>query len=87
MSSPTDGRSNHGRVVIVTGAGSGIGRATVEMLVAEGSHVIAVDLDLHCLAWQREGHEDAVAADFGDAVAMLAEGGDAGAGHGRCLAA
>jgi meso-butanediol dehydrogenase/(S,S)-butanediol dehydrogenase/diacetyl reductase len=33
------------RVAIVTGAASGIGRSTVEQLVAEGARVVAVDLD------------------------------------------
>lgn len=34
-----------GRVVIVTGAGSGIGRATSSRIVAEGGRVIGADLD------------------------------------------
>lgn len=33
-----------GRVAIVTGAASGIGRATVELFTAEGASVVAVDL-------------------------------------------
>lgn len=42
---------NDGRVVVVTGAGSGIGAATVRLLVDEGAHVVAVDLDDAALAW------------------------------------
>jgi 3-oxoacyl-[acyl-carrier protein] reductase len=34
-----------GSVVIVTGSGSGIGRATCERLVREGAHLVVVDLD------------------------------------------
>src|SRR4029453_1099467 len=34
-----------GRVAVVTGAGSGIGRATVRGFAAEGARVVAVDLD------------------------------------------
>jgi NAD(P)-dependent dehydrogenase (short-subunit alcohol dehydrogenase family) len=34
-----------GRVAVVTGAGSGIGRATVRRFSAEGARVVAVDLD------------------------------------------
>lgn len=33
------------RIVIVTGAGSGIGRATAVRIVVEGGHVVAADLD------------------------------------------
>ena len=37
-------RRYEGRVVLVTGAGSGIGRATVHRLVEEGAAVVAADI-------------------------------------------
>lgn len=43
--------NNRSRVYAVTGAASGIGRATVEHLVAEGASVVAVDLAEHALRW------------------------------------
>jgi 3-oxoacyl-[acyl-carrier protein] reductase len=49
-----------GRVAIVTGAASGIGRATVERLVAAGGSAVAVDLDEAALAWC-DGSERVVA--------------------------
>lgn len=45
---------NSGRVVIVTGAGSGIGRATVELLSGQGAKVVAVDVNDASLAWLGE---------------------------------
>jgi meso-butanediol dehydrogenase/(S,S)-butanediol dehydrogenase/diacetyl reductase len=43
--------SNQGRVYAVTGGASGIGRATVERLVADGAMVVAVDLSEDRLRW------------------------------------
>ena len=40
-----------GRVAIVTGAASGIGRATTELFVREGAQVVAVDRDETQLSW------------------------------------
>lgn len=40
-----------GRVAAVTGAASGIGKATAERLLGDGHAVVAVDLDAKRLAW------------------------------------
>jgi meso-butanediol dehydrogenase / (S,S)-butanediol dehydrogenase / diacetyl reductase len=43
-----------GRVAVVTGAASGIGRAAVERIVAEGGSVVAVDRVAETLDWAAE---------------------------------
>jgi dihydroanticapsin dehydrogenase len=53
-----------GKVAIVTGAGSGIGRASAIRFAEEGARVTCVDID-------RE-HVDAVAAEIGDAAVAVA---------------
>lgn len=58
-----------GKVAIVTGAGSGIGKATVELFRSEGATVVGADLtgaDVECDA----GSEDAVAKLVADTVAQ-----------------
>lgn len=51
-----------GRVAIVTGAASGIGRATAERFVAGGGSVIALDLQADGLKWTA-GNEAVIALD------------------------
>ena len=43
-----------GRVALVTGAGSGIGRSTTERFVYEGGSVIAIDKDDESLEWVKQ---------------------------------
>jgi 3-oxoacyl-[acyl-carrier protein] reductase len=61
------------RVTLVTGAGSGMGRALTERLVGRGEAVVAVDLDDEKLAWTADVELIApFAADVTDEAANVA---------------
>jgi meso-butanediol dehydrogenase / (S,S)-butanediol dehydrogenase / diacetyl reductase len=73
--------SHQGRVAVVTGAASGIGRAAVERIVADGGSVVAVDRDDAALGWvsAAPGAEriavlagDVTSANLNDAAVALA---------------
>ena len=58
-------QSLQGKSVLVTGAGSGIGRACVEAFAESGAHVIAVDINLDSLSELKKSHKiDIVEADL-----------------------
>jgi NAD(P)-dependent dehydrogenase (short-subunit alcohol dehydrogenase family) len=63
-----------GKVALVTGAASGIGRATAELLARNGARVVAADV---------KGGDDVVAADVTDGDAMRAVVARAVDAHGR----
>ena len=54
-----------GQVAVVTGAGSGMGRASALLFAEEGAKVVCADVS---------GHEESAAAEIGkDAIAVLAD--------------
>jgi 3-oxoacyl-[acyl-carrier protein] reductase len=62
-----------GKVALVTGGGSGIGRATVRLFVEEGAHVVAADVNEEGLRETVDGLGEAastVALDVGDSGAV-----------------
>jgi NAD(P)-dependent dehydrogenase (short-subunit alcohol dehydrogenase family) len=54
-----------GKVVIVTGGGSGIGQAACHLYAREGAHVVVSDID------EKRGHETVDALDQGNGEAMF----------------
>ncbi len=58
-----------GRVMVVTGAASGIGEATVQRLLDDGAHVVGVDLEVPA---HDDGRFTGVAADVSDDDAVRA---------------
>ena len=56
--------------VVVTGAGSGLGRAIVERFIDEGARVAVLEINLDKAAALREDLGDAVAVTVGDATSM-----------------
>jgi NAD(P)-dependent dehydrogenase (short-subunit alcohol dehydrogenase family) len=56
------GQELSGKVAVVTGGAKGIGRATVELFVAEGASVVIADVD--------DDHGEALAAELGERAAF-----------------
>lgn len=73
MTTPNRSRSIAGRIAIVTGAASGMGRATAKLFAAEGARVAVTDLDLaacEAVAAECGGGARAYALDVADKDAI-----------------
>ena len=72
----TDGLIGPGRVSVVTGAASGIGRAMAELFASEGSSVLVADLDMNAAEAvserirQKGGSAEPFAVDVSDASSV-----------------
>jgi NAD(P)-dependent dehydrogenase (short-subunit alcohol dehydrogenase family) len=73
------------KVAFVTGAASGIGRATVDLLTARGARTVAVDLNKAALEKAFDGQESvtAIALDASDSTAVKAAFDQVDSAHGR----
>ncbi|MFB2579666.1 SDR family NAD(P)-dependent oxidoreductase [Herbiconiux sp. P15] len=74
-----------GRIAVVTGAASGIGRAVVERLVAEGAVVYALDRSAEALeaVWAGVAEVTPLGVDVGDSAQVNAAFAQVEAEHGR----
>ena len=73
MQTPNRSRSVAGRIAIVTGAASGMGRATALLLASEGAKVAVTDLDLaacEAVAAEAGPNAKAFALDVSDGEAI-----------------
>lgn len=68
------GMSFQNKIVVLTGAASGIGKATAQLLVEQGAHVVAMDLksDLLQQAFGSEEHVLCIPTDVSDSDAVRA---------------
>lgn len=68
------GMSFQNKIVVLTGAASGIGKATAQLLVEQGAHVVAMDLksDLLQQAFGSEEHVLCIPTDVSDSEAVRA---------------
>jgi 3-oxoacyl-[acyl-carrier protein] reductase len=69
-----DAQRLHGKIAIITGGASGMGKASVERFLTEGATVVAVDLDQDKLDALKlpEGRGEVAAVDVTDAAAVQA---------------
>lgn len=74
MTQTDDGLVGPGRVAVVTGAASGIGRAMAELFASEGSSVVVADLDVSAA----EEVADGIGRSGGSAVAVGVDVADPG---------
>jgi len=70
MTEPSRSGRLDGRIAVVTGGGSGIGRAVVDRFVAEGASVVVLELSQERAEAVRAAHPDRLVVVQGDATSL-----------------